>query len=416
LKDDATLEAQRVKPPRAKLMVRHAPPPSPSPVKTAVPPSSSEVKRAVVTAATPAVPSHSSPIGVVRPLPLPPPPNVVPVGAPLPPVSTLPPSSQPQPVAVVTRPAVPPSTPPLPVPVDEPIRDPFPGAPVRLNGSDTSNLYSWGQGKTGRLGHGDQQPLLYPTRIQSFRGRRLYQMVAGGMHSVAVDVDGNVYFWGTFHTPPEKKEDYSLGSGMGFGRGRGMMMDDGDDDGIHAPGGGRGGLAGRGGGHVLIGGTTMAAPHAAAAGPGSGPVGPVDGTDEPREGKTHPGSQLIPLLMDELSSMKLRVTQLAAGQGHTLLVTDLGELYSWGDGSSGQLGHRLFESCRTPKRVEPLRAAFIRSVAAGASHSLALDDTGKVWSWGQGKKGQLGTATWRSSHTPTHIGLYTALQNDRWMF
>ncbi|TMW68243.1 hypothetical protein Poli38472_005711 [Pythium oligandrum] len=60
-------------------------------------------------------------------------------------------------------------------------------------------VYSWGLGLNGQLGHGDEQPRLKPTRINHFRGRKVISAVAGGSHNIATSemTDGIcVWSWG----------------------------------------------------------------------------------------------------------------------------------------------------------------------------------------------------------------------------
>src|SRR5207237_9882027 len=45
----------------------------------------------------------------------------------------------------------------------------------------------------------------------------------------------------------------------------------------------------------------------------------------------------------------------------------------------------------------------IRSVAGGASHSVALGEDGIVWSWGWNKYGQLGDGDLKSRATPARV-------------
>ncbi|EOD37122.1 hypothetical protein EMIHUDRAFT_440441 [Emiliania huxleyi CCMP1516] len=56
--------------------------------------------------------------------------------------------------------------------------------------------WSWGLGGAGRLGHGDQQRQLLPKRVEAFAGRRVVAVAAGGIHSLAITADGAVLSWG----------------------------------------------------------------------------------------------------------------------------------------------------------------------------------------------------------------------------
>ena len=83
--------------------------------------------------------------------------------------------------------------------------------------------------------------------------------------------------------------------------------------------------------------------------------------------------------------MPPKVSAVAAGEAHTLALTGNGELYSWGRGTFGRLGTGREADVHVPTVAAPAagrqRPRFT-AVAAGAYHSLALDDEGSLWSWG----------------------------------
>lgn len=65
---------------------------------------------------------------------------------------------------------------------------------------------------------------------------------------------------------------------------------------------------------------------------------------------------------------------------------------SFGDGSSGALGHHnegYLSDCFAPETVVGLPPN-VTKVAAGHYHSLAVTDDGEVWAWGRNSEGQLG--------------------------
>ena len=57
-------------------------------------------------------------------------------------------------------------------------------------------VWSWGWGIFGMLGHGDQQQLLLPKKIEALAGRRVVAVSAGGQHSIAITADGAVWSCG----------------------------------------------------------------------------------------------------------------------------------------------------------------------------------------------------------------------------
>merc|ERR1719313_3129337 len=85
-----------------------------------------------------------------------------------------------------------------------------------------------------------------------------------------------------------------------------------------------------------------------------------------------------------------RIRDIVSGADHILAMSDRGEVLTWGAGDAGELGHGDKKSHSTPLILGPLREKKIRQVFSGSSHSLALTETGELFSWGQGGAGQLG--------------------------
>jgi alpha-tubulin suppressor-like RCC1 family protein len=86
---------------------------------------------------------------------------------------------------------------------------------------------------------------------------------------------------------------------------------------------------------------------------------------------------------------------------HSLVVTESGDVYAWGDNDAGQLGIAEPAVILTPQSVAGLSG--VVGVAAGDSHSLALCNDGTVWSWGGNETGQLGDGTTTSHFAPEKI-------------
>ena len=76
--------------------------------------------------------------------------------------------------------------------------------------------------------------------------------------------------------------------------------------------------------------------------------------------------------------------------GFVVAVDTNGGVWSWGEGRFGQLGHGDTEERLYPTRVEALRGVRIRSSAAGGRHSALVSEAGVVWTAGAGREGQLG--------------------------
>ena len=59
-----------------------------------------------------------------------------------------------------------------------------------------SAVWSCGWGASGHLGHGDQQSQLLPKKVEALAGRRVVAVSAGLSHSLALIADGAVFTWG----------------------------------------------------------------------------------------------------------------------------------------------------------------------------------------------------------------------------
>ena len=87
---------------------------------------------------------------------------------------------------------------------------------------------------------------------------------------------------------------------------------------------------------------------------------------------------------DTLDRQPLRFQQVCCTLYHALAVTTGGAVFSWGQGTEGQLGHGSIQDDDVPRLVRALEVAPILSAAAGSCTSLALACNGEMWSWGTG--------------------------------
>ena len=68
------------------------------------------------------------------------------------------------------------------------------------------------------------------------------------------------------------------------------------------------------------------------------------------------------------------------------------QVYATGYGAGGRLGIGGTESISTPTLLESIQHVFIKKIAvnSGGKHCLALSAEGEVYSWGEGEDGKLG--------------------------
>ena len=71
----------------------------------------------------------------------------------------------------------------------------------------------------------------------------------------------------------------------------------------------------------------------------------------------------------------MRILRVACG-GHTLTLGAGGELYAWGNGKHGQLGHGTLAHLTLPTPLDALRGKRLLFAACGSAHNilLTLDD------------------------------------------
>ncbi|XAR73612.1 hypothetical protein NMG60_11007640 [Bertholletia excelsa] len=110
----------------------------------------------------------------------------------------------------------------------------------------------------------------------------------------------------------------------------------------------------------------------------------------------------------------INVSQVACGEWHMAFVSTCGQLFTFGDGTFGVLGHGNLQSVPLPKEVESLKGLRVKSVACGPWHTAAVvniivdcykvnDSSGKLFTWGDGDKGRLGHADQEKKLLPTCV-------------
>ncbi len=95
------------------------------------------------------------------------------------------------------------------------------------------------------------------------------------------------------------------------------------------------------------------------------------------------------------------IVAVATGHSHTLLLSDKGEVYSFGSCQYGQLGHGDRKERLAPYKIEGLTG--VKAIAAGYHYSIVLLENGDVYSFGCGTDGQLGHGDMEDRLKPTKI-------------
>lgn len=99
----------------------------------------------------------------------------------------------------------------------------------------------------------------------------------------------------------------------------------------------------------------------------------------------------------------------ACGGSFSAVVTSSGKVYTWGMGKEGQLGYKL--TVVSGQQPEPLQvtgelsSVQVMAIACGREHTLVLTFGGDVYSWGSNKYGQLGHGDHHNQPEPRRIEL-----------
>lgn len=98
------------------------------------------------------------------------------------------------------------------------------------------------------------------------------------------------------------------------------------------------------------------------------------------------------------------VIQVACGAYHSIALTNIGDLYSWGANSYGQCGLGMISSKEVlPQAVTSLLGVPIALIACGSNHTFALSKSGAVFGWGKNSHGQLGLPDRENKCYPYHL-------------
>ena len=79
---------------------------------------------------------------------------------------------------------------------------------------------------------------------------------------------------------------------------------------------------------------------------------------------------------------KRKPIYVSAGESHSAAITEKLNLYTWGNGGFGRLGHDLDMNEYIPKLVEALLQDEITYVSCGTFHTLAVSSKGSVFAFG----------------------------------
>ncbi|MFT3792786.1 MAG: Ig-like domain repeat protein [Rudaea sp.] len=104
----------------------------------------------------------------------------------------------------------------------------------------------------------------------------------------------------------------------------------------------------------------------------------------------------------DVTGLTSNVAAIAAGYSHTCAVNVTGGVQCWGYNAVGQLGNGTTTDSSTPVPVTDLTSG-VAAITAGGGHSCALTEAGGVKCWGNNGNGQLGNGSITTSLTPVDV-------------
>ncbi|XP_054796833.1 RCC1 domain-containing protein RUG3, mitochondrial isoform X2 [Prosopis cineraria] len=131
----------------------------------------------------------------------------------------------------------------------------------------------------------------------------------------------------------------------------------------------------------------------------------VDGTlwiwgkgDGGRLGLGHENPMFVPTLNPHIDSLRC----VAFGGLHSVALTSSGEVFTWGYGGFGALGHSVYHRELFPRLVKGSWEGTIQHIATSGTHTAAVTGSGELYIWGRDEgDGRLGLGPGRG---PDHAG------------
>ncbi|KAH8303684.1 hypothetical protein KR018_011658 [Drosophila ironensis] len=241
--------------------------------------------------------------------------------------------------------------------------------------SEWGQVLSWGDNDCGQLGQAtDQEIVQLPKIVRQLVSKTVVQIACGNNHSLALTSCGELYSWGSniygqlgVNTPNElshSNQPVRLTTLLGIP--------------VAA--------IACGGHHSFI-----ISKSSAVFGWGRNNCGQLGLNDET--------NRSYPTQLKTLRTLGVRFV--ACGDEFSVFLTNEGGVFTCGAGAYGQLGHGFGANEMLPRMVMELMGSTITQVACGNRHTLALvPSRGRVYGFGLGSSGQLGTRSTKSLMLP----------------
>uniref|UniRef100_A0A4W4FTQ7 HECT domain-containing protein n=1 Tax=Electrophorus electricus TaxID=8005 RepID=A0A4W4FTQ7_ELEEL len=255
-------------------------------------------------------------------------------------------------------------------------------------------MLCWGSSAQGQLGLSDSEPAVFePRSCHMFDGSGLREMACGGKHTLFLLHDGSMYTCGSNshgqlgHEKPGSKPELVVAldaqkiAGVACGRTHSLAVNEHGQ--VFAWGAGEGGQLGLG--------TTEEAVRVSPNTTYYGQLG---------LGKGEPSS-VSPQPLKSLCGIPL--AQISAGGDHSFALSLSGAVFGWGRNSAGQLGLNDELDRAVPCHIKFLRSQKVVYISCGDEHTAALTKDGGLFTFGNGSRGQLGHDSTKNEPLPRRV-------------
>ncbi|NXE32722.1 HERC4 ligase, partial [Ptilorrhoa leucosticta] len=239
--------------------------------------------------------------------------------------------------------------------------------------NDKGQVYAWGLATDGQLGlPGTEECIRVPRNIKSLSEIQIVQVACGYYHSLALSKGSEVFSWG-------QNKYGQLGLGYEYKKQTSPQM-------IKSLLGIPFAQIAAGGAHSFV--LTLSG---AIFGWGRNKFGQLGLNDD--------NDRYVPTLLKSLRSQK--VVHICCGEDHTAALTKEGGVFTFGAGGYGQLGHNSTSHEINPRKVFELMGSVVTQITCGRQHTTAfVPSSGRIYSFGLGGNGQLGTGTTSNRKSP----------------
>ncbi|CAI8600625.1 unnamed protein product [Vicia faba] len=218
----------------------------------------------------------------------------------------------------------------------------------------TSNgkLFTFGDGTFGVLGHGDQESVSYPKEVQLLGGLRTIKVACGVWHTAAIvevvfQSGSNVSSWKLFTWGDGDKHCLGHGNKETYLQPKRVSpLIEYNFQQIAC-------------GHTMTVALTT-----------SGHVFTMGSTENGQLGNPNSAGKVPTLVQDKL--LGEFVEEISCGAHHVAVLTSRREVYTWGKGSNGRLGHGDTDERKSPTFVVALKDRHLKNISCGSNFTSCI--------------------------------------------